>query len=50
MLAPPPPVTPPPPPCWCGQPGTDHATSTPSATDHPYAPADGTESEAHDAW
>ncbi|HZD70199.1 MAG TPA: hypothetical protein VFA45_15285 [Actinomycetes bacterium] len=38
--------TAPPPPCWCGGSASDH----PSAADHDYAPAWGTESEAHDAW
>ncbi len=41
--APPRPVAPPP--CWCGRLCEGHATP-----DHDYAPADGTESEAYDAW
>jgi hypothetical protein len=34
-----------PPPCWCGD-ADEHAQSA----DHDYAPAQGIESEAHDAW
>jgi hypothetical protein len=33
-----------PPPCWCGS-SADHQTA-----DHEYTPAQGIESEAHDAW
>jgi hypothetical protein len=38
-------AAPPPPPCWCGDAG-EHAQTT----DHEYTPAQGIESEAHDAW
>ncbi len=40
------PVAPPPPPCWCGHSLTDHSP----AAGHDYAPAQGIESEAYDAW
>jgi hypothetical protein len=43
---PPRPVTPPPPPCWCGRLLADHTATT----THDYAPAQGVESEAYDAW
>jgi hypothetical protein len=36
-----------PPPCWCGQTWQAHDEKAP---DHQYVPADGTESEAFDAW
>jgi hypothetical protein len=35
-----------PPPCWCGR----NATDNPAAVDHDYTPAQGIESEAHNAW
>jgi len=44
-ISPPPPVTPPPP-CWCGRVLIDHTPQT----SHDYAPAQGVESEAYDAW
>jgi hypothetical protein len=38
---------PPPPPCWCGDADAGEHAQT---TDHEYTPAQGIESEAHDAW
>jgi hypothetical protein len=45
MLAPQPAVAPSPPPCWCGRTWSDHP-----AVGHDYAPGEGVESEAYDAW
>jgi hypothetical protein len=42
---PPLPVTSPPP-CWCGRVLTEHTPRT----NHEYAPAQGVESEAYEAW
>lgn len=50
MIAPPPPVAPSPPPCWCGQPRQNHTSDHTPPADHDYAPAQGVESEAYDAW
>ncbi|HZC99742.1 MAG TPA: hypothetical protein VFA46_05980 [Actinomycetes bacterium] len=41
-------VAPSPPPCWCGQSSKDHDYA--SKAGHDYAPAQGVESEAYDAW